>query len=576
MKTFVAFSALIILAGCSPSTPSSLNTNTLSPAVLLAGSWSPTVAGVATSNYKNTAVIQKKTVTAANLPMVRFNDGWGANIVTVDLGVMTGFGQNGSLTLVADAVNYPYNGGAYPVLTSFSVVPSAGGSNIEFVNTNTGCSTSGMWICSGGSCDPNPGCTVQAASSFFNRTDWDQHQVPPYGYTTTNSFPRCDSTVNNWSACPSNQNILPDGHYYAKYVMMSDSSGSVASGTVGLSVKVTQKQDAGGRALSSGVGGAVNLNVILVGDKNISDSHSTKGSQNLNFLFQEVNTILKSNANIGLGNIKVYEWSDANGGDQYSTVQYSDLGTLFAAGSTGVAAADEGNYLNIFIVSDISYSGGGFIILGLSGAIQGPVTNGAQTSGLAFSTSNQLATFNPGCNSSTCARGYLENDFIEMGSTIAHEMGHFLGLNHPSEKPESNGSQMHDQLPDTPSCTARNLGSAWSLDQRACYLTDTSAQSGVGSGSSCQSACNTEIGSGSYLSFTLVSGRIDPVTGMNSDMPAHFCPHAKECEFNHTMWYTTKNRQLNSGTSWGGTWLEDGEQFSDDSKIIMQWNPFVR
>jgi hypothetical protein len=582
MKNFVVCSSLIILLACSAKPAATPATNVAPPAVLLSGTWSPTVTGVATTNYKNTAVITKKTITAANLPMVRFNDGWTAKEVTVDLGVLTGFGQNGSLTLTADAVNYPYAGGAYPVLASFSVVPTAGGGTIEFVNTSSGCSSSGMWTCSGGSCDANPACSVQAPSSFFNRIDWDQHQVPPYGYTTTNSFPRCDSTVDNWSACPANQNVLPDGHYYAKYVMMSDSASSVASGTVGLSVKVTEKQDAGARALASGIGGAVNLNVILVGDQNISDSHTAKGTQNLNMLFQEVNSILQTNANVGVGNIKVYEWSNANGGDQYSTVQYSDLGSLFSAGSTGIPATDEGSYLNIFIVSDIAYSGGGFIILGLSGAIQGPTTNGTYTSGLAFSTSNQLATFNPGCTTATCARGFLENDFLEMGATIAHEMGHYLGLNHPSEKPDSYGNQSHDQLPDTPTCAARNTGYSLTLDQRACFITDSTAQTGVGGGGggTCQSACNTEIaaavGSGTYLTTSYVSATIDPVTGLSGDMPANFCPHTKECEFNHTMWYTTKNRQLSSGSAWGGAWSEDGDQFSDDSKTIMQWNSFVR
>ena len=37
-----------------------------------------------------------------------------------------------------------------------------------------------------------------------------------------------------------------------------------------------------------------------------------------------------------------------------------------------------------------------------------------------------------------------------LGLTIAHEIGHFLGLNHTSEK----GGEIHDPIPDTPECTA--------------------------------------------------------------------------------------------------------------------------
>ena len=421
------------------------------PAKLYAGSsvsgaWTPSVSSAGlVANSKGTV-----TTTTIALPlqtgvgMVRFQDPWGSKEVTVDLGsfdATTDFGYdgaghgNGSITLTADAINYPYSGGAYPVLTSFQVV---GATTTEFVNVSSGCNSGGMYTCSGGVCDANPSCTVTttgAGSSFFNRDDWDQHQTPPYGYTSVNSFPRCDATVGGWNNCPATFNKLPSGHYYAKYILLSDRGVSVSTGSANLQVKLTIKKDTAARNIGS-TNGAINLNVVLVGSKNIGDSHTAKGAQNLNLLFEEVNRILKKGSSISIGDIKVYEWRDADRGDYYSQIDYSLLGELFSAGSQGIPAQDEGKMINIFMVKDIQITGVNYSILGLAGAILGPPVNGSQSSGLAFSTninlSGVLSGFNASCSAGSCPRDSQDGSFLEMGATIAHELGHYLGLNHPS------------------------------------------------------------------------------------------------------------------------------------------------
>ena len=527
-------------------------------AVSVSGAWSPSVSGAGNANAKGSVTVATTTTSYTSVGMVRLNDAWGSKEYLVDLGnypdISTAFGPNGSISLVADTLNYPYSGGAYPVLTSFSIV--SGGTTYEYVNLTSGCASGGMYTCSGGYCSASASCAPQATSGFANRADWDQHQSPSYGYTSTNNFPRCDSSVNAWSTCPASLSTLHNGHFYAKYLLVSDSGASVASTTATLRVNKIVKTDTAARN-TGGTNGAINVNVILVGSSNINDSHSALGAQNLNLLFGEVNSILTTNVGVGINHLQVYEWHDEDGGDQYSQVDYNDLGVMFAAGSQGVLASDEGSYINVFLVSDINYSGAAFTILGLSGGILGPATNGTQTSGLAFSSFDELASFNSACTLGVCPRNSQDSDFLEMGATIAHELGHYLGLNHPSEQASNAGSQRHDQLPDTPTCAPRGSGT---LDQRACYI-DTTTQS---SGNTCAYSCDTNIQL-SHASQHYFNA------GNNGTTPNYFCPTTTECQFNHLMWYTTKNRVKS-----GGVWSEDGNQISQQSSAIVQWDSFVK
>jgi len=536
----------------------------------VSGAWSPSVTGAGVANAKGTVETTSQTFTQTGVGMVRFQDPWGTKEVTVDLGVFNAandFGYdgsgngNGSITLSAETLNYPYSGGAYPVLTELLVVDTGTSAQTKFVNLKSNCASNGMWTCAGGACDANPSCSVQSPSSFFSREDWDQHQTPPYGYTSVNSFPRCDASVGSWSGCPANLNKLPSGHYYAKYILMSDRGVSVSNGSADLRVKMTIKKDIAARDASPTTNGIVNLNVVLIGSKNIDDSHTPKGKQNLNLLFEEVNRILKNgSSNVSIGEIKAYEWRDVDGGDYYSQLDYSLLGELFSAGSQGIPAADEGKSINIFMLRDIQITGVNYSILGLAGAILGPPVNGTQSSGLAFSTdissgpNGVLSEFNSTCTGSgACLRDNQDGTFLEMGATIAHELGHYLGLNHPSEKVSSiSEAQRHDQLSDTPTCAPRT---GPYLDQRSCYQ-DTNTQ--MGGATTCATACDAAIGGGGHYY-------------VGSAKSSNFCSAIAECQFNHVMWYTTKLR-----TKVGGVWREDGNQVSPESSAIIQWNPFVR
>ncbi len=594
-RSFALASACVLFAsGCGGGGGGSAAPDpAVNPAHLTASTLSVNPSIVGNNLSKGSITVSNADLYYSNLQMVQFNQGWSGKVVNVPIGhfnATNDFGPNGSMTLVADALNYPISGGAYPILTGFKVVLDSDGTTVDYVSMTSGCSSSGMYSCSGGTCSAQAGCTVtNGSSSYGSQTDWSQHQVPPFGYTSTNTFPHCDSTVNSWSSCPSNLGSLPSGTYSAQYVLMSNSGDSVDDLRTGLRVHVVTKRDSVARNPGSGSAGGLNLNVILVGNQNISDAHTQKGANNLNYLLREVNQLYSqtTGTKVGLNQVQFYEWADGDGGSQYSEVDLDSLGDLFEAGSKGVTASDEGNFINIFIVSDIQCSScGGFSVLGLSGAILGPPKNGTQTSGLAFATFNELASFNPGCPdaATTCSRSALENDFLEMGATIVHELGHFLGLNHPSEKPDSSGVQANDALSDTPTCAYRTVSSNLSLDQRACYYVDHTTQTG---GSSCLTACDTETGATHYLGSSSNPRTIEPwSTVHNIDMPAKFCPLTQACQFNHVMWYTTKNRMLlnNSGnpcsltdaTNGICTWSEDGNLMSPQSSAIVQWDPFLR
>ncbi len=554
----------------------------MSPAILTSAQYLPNTSVIGLPSSKGSVTVTRRDLLCENARLVRFDQPWTDKEFVVDLGsfdATTDFGPNGSISLIAETKNYPLNvGGAFPVLAEL-YVEEPSGAVTRLINLKPECSSEGMWDCANGYCDVRSSCTVDAGSTFGGRSDWDQHQIPPYGYSTTNAFPRCDSAVNGWD-CPLTGG-LPSGRYYAKYVLMSDSGNDVDELATGFGLAVLVKNDPSPRNTGP-VNGGVNLNLILVGSTNINDSRSTKGARNLDLLFKEVNRLLKdaSGAKIGINELKVYEWSNANGGSQYSQVDYLDLGNMFEKGSKADSlAASSGDAINIFLVSDITYANNSNIrILGVSGGILGPPVHGTQTSGLAFSSGDELALFNPKCSVDNCPKKNQESEFLEMAATIAHELGHFLGLNHPSEN-SAGASQAHDALNDTPLCVQNQSGGR--MSQRTCYYNNNSVVQGAPlGGNTCKQACDAVTALDYFLSNPVspaVAIDLDPVnqTGSylaNDDMPREFCPAVQECQFNHVMWYTTKNRQLSSG----GVWSEDGNLFSPQSSAMLQWSPLVR
>jgi hypothetical protein len=558
---------LLLASGCLGNEGSTMKSATVSCPTISGTSWVPNVTGASDSNHDDASVQILKASQTKSVALVGLEQPFStASATSFTIDMSTDLSSDGSLSLAAEVQGLPsgWYGGAWPLLVS--LVDSNGK---EWVNL-AGCSSTGLYDCSGSSCVANTACTIDSAgtkgsaylgaSAADRRSKWEESQrIGDSGNNSSiNIFPTC-----NWSTgsptCYFNtagssgdtldgayfsSGKLPTGTYTAKYLLLAsnytgrnNSGNFVSLGSANLKVTAVRKVDSD---LGSSKG-ALDLNVILVGSKNIEASHTDKGKQNLDALFSLVqdNYAVQNSGttDIQLGKITVYEWDCQNGGDSWASVNVDDVGSMFAAGSKLVDSASEGKALNIFLVSTIDYDGTG-TVLGISGGIGGAMVNGTHASGLVFSSMNLLSDFNPGCDGTgVCALGSQESDFINMGATITHEMGHYLGLNHVSELTGT----IHDRVPDTPSCTTTdaNCNMGTEDDPIAC-ITRTSCRS--------ESACNTVCSA--------------------SGMDAGTCASESDCQFNHVMWWTTKH--YNAGGS------GDGNLFSSQSAAIINYNPFVQ
>ncbi len=98
--------------------------------------------------------------------------------------------------------------------------------------------------------------------------------------------------------------------------------------------------------------------------------------------------------------------------------------------------------INVFLIQELSFEDGAksLPMMGLSGGVPGPLgpAGGAQA-GVVVALKLEVG----------------QPD--RLGVAIAHEIGHFLGLYHASDAAAADGTQLHDQLTDTPESDAANL-----------------------------------------------------------------------------------------------------------------------
>ncbi len=183
--------------------------------------------------------------------------------------------------------------------------------------------------------------------------------------------------------------------------------------------------------VKTGLGSTLDINVWLVA---IND-YQGDGDPNLATMLDEFKRLL-GKAGITVGNVNIREL----GGEQAESLTFPDMGT--DSNFDGQAddldelfrlSSQAGNdYLNIFLVRSL-----GAGILGISGGIPGPhLIQGTAHSGVVFSTFGGLTQMS-------------HNALITQGETMAHEVGHFMGLFHTTE---SSGKRF-DPIADTQECT---------------------------------------------------------------------------------------------------------------------------
>ena len=169
----------------------------------------------------------------------------------------------------------------------------------------------------------------------------------------------------------------------------------------------------------------VNMNLFFVGLPNLNAT-SAKTDPNFQTVINSVRQ-LYSQVGISLGSINYIDITGA-AATAYSDLPDANLPSLMKLSNDPGAQA---NAVNMFFVHTIVGGGlSGYIILGESAGIPGNPFLGTTGSGVAVTTANFPA------------------GLADISSTWAHEMGHWLGLFHPTE---ANGYYF-DPLLDTPEC----------------------------------------------------------------------------------------------------------------------------
>lgn len=188
-------------------------------------------------------------------------------------------------------------------------------------------------------------------------------------------------------------------------------------------------------------GGTLDVNLVFCGLEDISAPTALSDPRFLTML-NEFRRIL-AQVNIQLGNTPTFDCPDGTASEFAVLEGAGEQAQLFS-----LRPPDDSNIgLNIFFVQDIQLDGVAGV-LGIAGGIPGPARlQGTGSSGLAVS----LAAPRIGSLAS--------GDLLRRGRTMAHEVGHYLGLFHATERTGSTPSNPTnfvnvDPIPDTPECLA--------------------------------------------------------------------------------------------------------------------------
>ncbi len=188
-------------------------------------------------------------------------------------------------------------------------------------------------------------------------------------------------------------------------------------------------------------GGALDLNLVFCGLQDLTGGNAF-ANQNFLVLFNEFRRIL-AQAGIQMGTVLTFDCPTDLEAQLAIVDGDAEQALLFS-----LSPPDPNNIgLNIFFVQDIQLQGIAGV-LGVAGGIPGPARiQGTGASGVAVS------LVSPSIGALT------SSDLLRRGRTMAHEVGHYLGLFHATERVGSTPSSPTnflsvDPIPDTAECLA--------------------------------------------------------------------------------------------------------------------------
>lgn len=177
------------------------------------------------------------------------------------------------------------------------------------------------------------------------------------------------------------------------------------------------------------LGTRLDVNFYFVGVPNISSANAGNETS-FQRMLQEFRTIYQG-AGINIGTVRYFDITGENLTRYRIVRSFADIYRLIALSQAPGDSREDALSINVFLIEDFAISDipG---LLGLSAGIPGvPGVHGNGGAGLVFTSAN------------------LRADPESLGQTLGHEVGHFLGLRHTSER----GGSEYDPLGDTPQCS---------------------------------------------------------------------------------------------------------------------------